>query len=107
MQQEGRLLKPRWWLDPASRVGDVTFRRARLESGELEALCLQSRQRFYSWGSISQRLWDVKANARSLLMLGIYLGLNLEAHFDIDRRQGLVLGAGLSTWETVHEPVPV
>ena len=31
-------------------------------------------------------------------MLGVYLGLNLEAHFDIDRRQGLRLGAGLSEW---------
>ena len=35
------------------------------------------RQRFYSWGSIWQRLWDGRANARSLMMLGIYLGLNL------------------------------
>ncbi len=25
-------------------------------------------------------------------MLGVYLGLNLDAHFDIDRRQGLRLG---------------
>lgn len=107
LQQEGRLLKPRWWLDPASRVGDVTFRPKKLEPEELEKLCLQSRQRFYSWASIWQRLWDLKANARSLLMLGIYLGLNLEAHFDIDRRQGLRLGAGLSEGEPIHEPVPV
>jgi radical SAM superfamily enzyme YgiQ (UPF0313 family) len=106
-QQEGRLLRPRWWLDPASRVGDVTFRPKKLEPEELEALCLQSRQRFYSWGSIWQRLWDRQANARSLLMLGVFLGLNLEAHFDIDRRQGLRLGAGLSEWEAIDEPVPV
>ena len=25
LEQEGRLLKPRWWLDPDSRVGDVEF----------------------------------------------------------------------------------
>src|SRR5439155_727538 len=42
----------------------------------------------------------------SLMMLGIYLGLNIGAHFDIDLRQGLRLGAGLSAWEPVHEPVP-
>jgi hypothetical protein len=28
-------------------------------------------------------------------MLGVYLGLNLGTHFDIDRRQGLKLGGGL------------
>ena len=54
-----------------------------------------------------ERLWDTKANARSLLMLGVYLGLNLGAHFDIDRRQGLLLGAGLSEWKAIDEPVPV
>jgi hypothetical protein len=70
-------------------------------------LCLDARRRFYSWGSIWQRLWDRRANLRSLLMLGVYLGLNLEAHFDIDRRQGLVLGAGLAEWKPVDEPVSV
>jgi len=96
LQEEGRLLKPRWWLDPESRVGDVTFRPKKLEPKELEELCLDARQQFYSWSSIWQRLWDSKANGRSLLMLGVYLGLNLGSHFDIDRRQGLRLGAGLS-----------
>jgi hypothetical protein len=40
-------------------------------------------------------------------MLGVYLGLNLESHFDIDRRQGLRLGAGLAEWKAANEPVPV
>jgi hypothetical protein len=40
-------------------------------------------------------------------MLGVYLALNLGAHFDIDRRQGLRLGAGLSEWGTVDESVSV
>jgi hypothetical protein len=34
-------------------------------------------------------------------MLGVYLGLNLGTHFDIDRRQGLKLGAGLEEWPGV------
>jgi radical SAM superfamily enzyme YgiQ (UPF0313 family) len=106
LQREGRLLRPKWWLDPDSRVGDVTFRPRKLEPRELEELCLDARRQFYSWGSIFRRLWDRKANVPSLLMLGVYLGLNLEAHFDIDRRQGLRLGAGLSEWEP-YEPVPV
>ena len=59
------------------------------------------------WGSIWQRIWDRRANVRSLPMLGVYLGLNLEAHFDIDRRQGLRLGAGLSEWMPIDEPIPI
>lgn len=107
LEREGRLLKPKWWLDPNSRVGDVSFRPKRLEPAELEELCLDARRQFYSWGSIWQRLWDRRANVHAPLMLGVYLGLNLEAHFDIDRRQGLRLGAGLSEWESADEPVSV
>jgi radical SAM superfamily enzyme YgiQ (UPF0313 family) len=99
LEREGRLLKPKWWLDPASRVGDVSFRPKKLEPLELEELCLDARRQFYGWGSIWQRLWDRRANIRSPLLLGVYLGLNLGAHFDIDRRQGLRLGAGLSEWK--------
>ncbi|MCE9528079.1 MAG: B12-binding domain-containing radical SAM protein [Planctomycetales bacterium] len=107
LEGQGRLLKPRWWLDPSSRVGEVTFRPERMQPAELEAACLAARRRFYSWGSIWERMWDRRANVSSPLMLGIYLGLNLESHFDIDRRQGLQLGAGLGNWEETHEPVPV
>jgi radical SAM superfamily enzyme YgiQ (UPF0313 family) len=105
LEREGRLLKPKWWLDPDSRVGDVSFRPKKLEPRELEELCLAARRQFYGWGSIWERLWDRQANLRSLLLLGVYLGLNLEAHFDIDRRQGLRLGAGLSQWKPADEPV--
>jgi radical SAM superfamily enzyme YgiQ (UPF0313 family) len=107
LQHDGRLLKPRWWLDPKSRVGEVTFRPKKLEPAELEELCLNARRQFYGWGSIWQRLWDRRANAPSPLMLSVYLALNLGSHFDIDRRQGLRLGAGLADWKDVDEPVSV
>lgn len=107
LRHESRLLKPRWWLDPDCRVGDVVFRPKKMEPRELEEHCLDARRQFYSWPSIWQRLWDRRANARSLLMLAVYMGLNLESHFDIDRRQGLRLGAGLSEWKAVDEPVSV
>lgn len=104
LEREGRLLKKKWWLDPTSRVGDVVFRPRKLEPEELEEACLEARRRFYSWGSIWDRIWDRRANLRSPLMMGVYLGLNLGSHFDIDRRQGLLLGAGLSEW--TNEPIP-
>lgn len=107
LQREGRLLTPKWWLDPRGRVGDVTFRPKRLEPEQLQELCLDARRQFYSWSSIFQRLRDRQANARTWLMLSVFLGLNIGAHFDIDRRQGLRLGAGLAEWRAENEPVSV
>jgi radical SAM superfamily enzyme YgiQ (UPF0313 family) len=94
LEREGRLVSPRWWLDPASRVGDVVFRPKKMTPDELQALCLGARQDFYRWGSIAGRLLDLRANVKTPLMLALYLGLNLSAHFDIELRQGLQLGAG-------------
>jgi radical SAM superfamily enzyme YgiQ (UPF0313 family) len=107
LEAEGRLLSPKWWLDPDGRVGDVVFRPKKMAPDELQALCLEARRQFYGWGSILERLGDRRANARSLLMAGVYLGLNVGAHYDIDLRQGLRLGAGLGEWDEAHEPVSV
>jgi len=107
LETEGRLLKPRWWLDPDCCVGDVVFRPSKISATELQALCLDARKQFYSWGSIFGRLRDRQANAASLLMTGVYIGLNIGAHFDIDLRQGMRLGDGLSQWKACDEPLPV
>jgi radical SAM superfamily enzyme YgiQ (UPF0313 family) len=89
---EGRLLQEKWWLEPTGRVGDVVFRPKKIAPAELEAGCLWARREFYGWSSIFGRLFDREANASSATMLGVYLGLNLGSHFDIDLRQGLQLG---------------
>jgi radical SAM superfamily enzyme YgiQ (UPF0313 family) len=100
---EGRLRTPNWWLDPDGRVGDVVFHPRKMSPDELQALCLEARREFFRWGSIVERGLDARANARTPLMVAIYLGLNVSAHFDIDLRQGLRLGAGSETRHTGHE----
>ncbi len=107
LQQQGRLRSPRWWLDPASRVGEVTFRPHQLEPDELQQACLEARRQFYRFGSMLRRMCDLKANFKNPAMAAVYLALNLQAHYDIDLRQGLQLGAGLSAWEPQDEPVPI
>jgi radical SAM superfamily enzyme YgiQ (UPF0313 family) len=104
---EGRLRTPKWWLDPDGRVGDVVFQPRKMSPDELQALCLEARREFFRWGSIIERGLDPRANARTPLMVAIYLGLNVSAHFDIDLRQGLRLGGGAFEREALHEPVPV
>lgn len=110
LQQQGRLLSDKWWLDPAGRIGDVTFTPEKMTPTALEAACLGARREFYRWSSIFERIRDRRANAASLAMAGVYLGLNITSHFDIDLRQGVQLGAGLSDIppneaSQVHEPV--
>ncbi len=107
LEEQGRLLSPKWWLDPAGRVGEVTFRPHRMAPEELQHACLEARRRFYRWGSVFQRMWDRQANFKNPTMAAIYLALNLQAHFDIDLRQGLQLGAGLSAWEPQDEPIQI
>jgi radical SAM superfamily enzyme YgiQ (UPF0313 family) len=107
LSQEGRLLRPKWWLESDSRVGDVVFRPRKVSPEELQALCLEARRQFYGWGSILERFCDVQSNARTPLMAAVYLGLNVGAHFDIDLRQGLRLGAAPPEWEEAHGPIPV
>jgi radical SAM superfamily enzyme YgiQ (UPF0313 family) len=107
LEAEGRLLSPKWWLDPQGRIGDVTFRPKKLAPEELQELCLNARRQFYRWSSILERMADRKANARSFMMAGVYIGLNIGAHFDIDLRQGLRLGAGLGEWDASREAVSV
>src|SRR5262245_58095538 len=107
VEAEGRVLTAELVLDPEGRVGDVVFRPKKMSPDELKGLCLEARREFYRWGSIFGRMLDRRANVRNLLMLGVYLGLNVSAHFDIDLRQGLQLGAGRLEGEPAREFVPV
>lgn len=105
LQEQGTLLGDPWWLDPEGRVGDVVFRPAKLSPAQLQEGCLWARRQFYSWRSMFDRVRDPLANARSATMLGVYLGLNLGSHFDIDLRQGLQLGLGTESTVAEHEPI--
>lgn len=105
LQAQGRLLNDPWWLDAEGRVGDVTFRPRKMSAADLEAACLWARREFYGWPSMFERLCDRQANSSSLAMLGVFLGLNLSSHFDIDLRQGLHLGIGPDEIHHNNEPI--
>lgn len=104
LKDQGKLLHDQWWLDPEGRIGDVTFRPARISPKRLEEGCLWARREFYGWRSMLDRIRDRGANAKNATMLGVYLGLNLSSHFDIDLRQGLQLGVGNYDTLSEHEP---
>jgi radical SAM superfamily enzyme YgiQ (UPF0313 family) len=107
LREQGRLIADPWWLNSEGRVGDVTFRPKKIIAADLEAACLWARRKFYTWPSIFERLWDRQANSSTLAMLGVFLGLNLSSHFDIDLRQGLQLGAARDDAQHYHESIHV
>lgn len=94
LREEGRLLHDAWWLSPSCRFGDVVFRPKNMSAERLAALCHEYRHRFYSLPSVLRRGLDVKANCRTPTMALIYAAQNLRSGAEVDRRQGLPLGAG-------------
>jgi radical SAM superfamily enzyme YgiQ (UPF0313 family) len=93
MQAEGRLLHDRWWLDPTFRYGDATFEPAGMTADELTAGCFAARERFNTWRSIGNRLFDRRANFRSPYRAAIYCAANLVSRREIYRKQARHLGA--------------
>ena len=58
LYDEGRLLSPQWWLDPAYRYGDAIFEPRGMSAAQLVEGVFEARQRFYGWRSIGLRVLD-------------------------------------------------
>ncbi len=91
LQAEGRLLRERWWLDPACRYGEVAFRPAAFSAEELSASCNDCRRRFYRWSSVMRRA-EFQANLSTAFRAITYLAQNIVARRDVERRFGLLVG---------------
>ena len=64
LREQGRLLTDPWWLDPTSRVGDVTFRPKKLSAAELESACLWARRHFIVGLRLPSGCWDRRRTRR-------------------------------------------
>jgi radical SAM superfamily enzyme YgiQ (UPF0313 family) len=91
LEEEGRLLYERWWLDPSYRFGRVVFRPARMSPEEIREACLAARRSFYSWASILGRARS-SANFGSPFMAFAYSMANLLHRRELDQRDGHPLG---------------
>jgi radical SAM superfamily enzyme YgiQ (UPF0313 family) len=87
------LLFDRWWLEPSYQFGDIAFRPARLRPGELSAMCLAFRKKFYSLPSLVKRGFDFRANSCGPFKFFLFWTQGLVGRRDIDLRQGLPLGS--------------
>jgi radical SAM superfamily enzyme YgiQ (UPF0313 family) len=93
LQQEGRLIFERWWLDPDFRYGHATFHPRGMTADELTAGCLRARLRFNTYRSLWQRALAPRTNLRTPFRLGVYLLSNLISKREILSKQGRPLGS--------------
>ena len=96
LEKEGRLIYPRWWLEPGVRFGDVVYHPSNFTSERLAQRCFETRQKFYSLTSTLRRATNWRANSHGPHQLMQYLWLNLFSERAVHQRQGIPLGEGLS-----------
>jgi radical SAM superfamily enzyme YgiQ (UPF0313 family) len=90
LEKEGRLKYEAWWLDERYKYNDLPFYPKRMEPEEVSRCCVEARQRFYSWKSISRRLNS--ANLGEFFKLRNYLPINLMHRWDVLARDRHPLG---------------
>ena len=96
LQDEGRLIHDRWWLDPNYRYGQATFHPRQMTADQLTEGALFARRQFYGASSIIRRATDFSTNCRSLSRLGIYALANLISKRELNQKLGHPLGGEAS-----------
>lgn len=91
LQQEGRLLSPRWWLDPSYRYGDPIFRPRRMDPDEFVQKCFDAKKSFYSWQSIGRRVLGSDAGIQ-FFRTGVVGLANIISRREVLRKQHRLLG---------------
>jgi len=91
LKQEGRLISPQWWLDPEYRYGDPIFRPRLIAPDVFAEKCFEAKKAFYSWRSISDRVFRTEAGIQ-LFRTGIVGLANLISRREVLRKQYRPLG---------------
>jgi radical SAM superfamily enzyme YgiQ (UPF0313 family) len=95
LRKDKRLLYERWWLHPAYRFGQTTFRPAAMSPEQLEEGCYEARRRFYAHSSILKRAISGPGLLRDPFRLGVMLLANWVSRKEIAAKHGARLGAAL------------
>ncbi len=90
LQQEGRLLYDKWWLDPRYKYGQVPYRTP-VPPEQVQAECVKARKKFYGPLSVLYRMRN-RANVPDLFMLRNYLFINALLRIEATQRENYPLG---------------
>lgn len=89
---EGRMISPRWWLDPDYRYGAPIFAPRLISPEQLAEGCFEAKRAFYAWSSIARRVLD-NDNRFSWFSTGMTTIANLISRREAYLKQGRRLGA--------------
>ena len=56
LEEQGRLISPRWWLDPDYRYGLPIFHPKGMSAEAFAEHCFEAKRRFYAWPAILRRV---------------------------------------------------
>lgn len=105
LEAEGRLLMPRWWIDPNFRYGDPIVAPKRMSPQELHDGPIAARRIFYAWSSIARRAWIGLLRWRRPKSVALLLMSNLISRREIARKQAQPLGADASAPQRQPSPI--
>lgn len=91
LEDEGRLLFDKWWLDEGYSYNMIPFRPAHMTPERLQRGCVEARAEFYNWPNIWQRSFD-PVNRSSLLMWWQFYGINAMFRREVRTRDFYPLG---------------
>jgi radical SAM superfamily enzyme YgiQ (UPF0313 family) len=92
MEADGRLLYPKWWLEPGYRFGQICFRPKLIGSEALYERLRELRRTFYSVPNILRRSLDLKANVNSPRGAWLHLMVNYVLRKELTEKWATPLG---------------
>jgi radical SAM superfamily enzyme YgiQ (UPF0313 family) len=91
LEQDGRLLFDKWWLDDRYSYNMIPFQPAHMTPERLQRGCVESRAEFYSWKNIYSRGFDSVNRANSAMWWHFY-GINAMFRREVRQRDYYPLG---------------
>lgn len=91
LEQEGRLLYDRWWLDDRYRYGMVPYQPTHMTPDEVRLGCIEARRKFYTWNGILRRSFD-RVNAGNAFMWSQFFVINGLIRAEVMQRKDYPLG---------------
>ncbi|MCK4666049.1 B12-binding domain-containing radical SAM protein [Candidatus Dependentiae bacterium] len=98
-KEENQLLFEKWWLQKGYQYGAIAFKPSILSPEKLSQLCVQTRRRFFSPGSIFYRALNMRANLQSISFAIMYFSHNFLQRKEVEMKYGIPLGEGLEKEE--------
>ena len=98
LEREGRLIRPRWWLEPGYRYGEIVFQPKHFSPEELSVRARDARRAFFRTRSILRRSLSLLGRKPTLPMVYTFFSQNLTLQREVEAKFGLPLGENLDAW---------